>query len=128
MYRTQEIFFLSHYQRKPIFDHHGNKRGKDCSVIKKWISAKIACHLDLKDKLNWNAWKLHDVLEKSIGKKRRKDNNEKRQEFYKTAKGIAIKQMYKGRIAMTKKLLKQLPTMNVPKNCPKNSNLILKNL
>ena len=40
----------------------------------------------------------------SIGKKRRKDANEKRKAFYKTEKGIAIKQMYKERIAMKKKL------------------------
>ena len=44
----------SHYQRQPIPDHHCHKRGKDCSVIRKWISAKIACHFDLKEKLNGN--------------------------------------------------------------------------
>ena len=107
----------SHYQRQPISDHHRHKRGKDCSVIRKWISAKIACHLDLKDKPNWNAWELHDVQSckcdrGSIGKKKREDANEKRKAFYKTEKGIAIKQMYKDRIAMKKKLLKQLSTMN----------------
>ena len=114
----------SHYQRQPISDHHRHKRGKDCSVIRKWISAKIACHLDLKDKPNWNAWELHNVQSckcdrGSIGKKKKEDANEKRKAFYKTEKGIAIKQMYKDRIAMKKKLLKQLSTMNVRKKCQK---------
>ena len=45
--------------------------------------------------------------------------NEKRKAFYKTEKGIAIKKMYKDRIAMKKKLLKQLSTMNVRKKCHK---------
>ena len=81
--------------------------------------------LDLKDKPNWNAWELHDVQSckcdrGSIGKKKKEDANEKRKAFYKTEKGIAIKQMYKDRIAMKKKLLKQLSTMNVRKDVESN--------
>ena len=55
----------------------------------------------------------------SIGKKRRKDANEKRKAFYKTERGIAIKQVYKDRIAMKKKFLKQLLTVIVGKKCQK---------
>ena len=114
----------SHYQRQPISDHHRHKRGKDCSVIRKWISAKLACHLDLKDRLNWNALELHDVQSckcylGSIGKKRWENANEKRKALYKAEKGIGItiKQMWKDRVAMKKKLLKQLSTMNVRIKC-----------
>ena len=59
------------------------------------------------------------VIVVALEKKRRKDANEKRKAFYKTEKGIAIKQMFKDRIAMKKKLLKQLSTMNVRKKCHK---------
>ena len=50
---------------------------------------------------------------------KKKEVNEKRQKFYKIGKGIAIKKMCKDRIAMRKKLLKQLSTMNVRKKCHK---------
>ena len=51
--------------------------------------------------------------------KRREDANEKRKAFYKTEKGIIIKQIYKDRMAIKKKLLKQLSTMNIRKKCHK---------
>ena len=41
----------THYARQPISQHHRHKKGKDCAVIRDWISVKIARPLDLKEKL-----------------------------------------------------------------------------
>ena len=55
----------------------------------------------------------------NIGKRKKKEANEKRAAFFKSKKGIAIKKMYKERVAMKKKLLKQLSAMNMRKKCEK---------
>ena len=112
----------THYDRRPISDYHKHKRGKECSVIRNWISTKIAKHINLGEKSNWNAYDLHDVERCScdrgnIGKKKRKEANEKRRAFYKSERGLEIKKKYKERIEMKKKLLKQLSAMNVRKKC-----------
>ena len=84
---------------------------KEVKVVH-WLESgyqpKLLVIFDLKDKLNWNALELHAAQSckcdrSSIEKKRRKDVNEKRKAFYKTKKGIVIKQMYKDRMAMKKK-------------------------
>lgn len=112
----------THYARQPISEHHRHKKGKECPVIRNWIAANIARHLDLKMKPNWNAYDLHDVEtcacdRGNIGKKKKKEANEKRAAFYKSERGISIKKMYKERLAMKKKLLKQLSAMNMRKKC-----------
>ena len=65
---------------------------------------------------------LHDVEtcpcdRGNIGKRKKIEANKKRRAFYKTEKGIAIKKMYKERITMKKKLLKQLKAVNIRKKC-----------
>ena len=93
-------------------------------MIRNWISGKIAQHLNLEEKPNWNAYDLHDVEtctcdRGNIGKKKKREANEKRRVFYKSEKGLEIKKKYKERVAMKKKLLKQLSAINVQKKCQK---------
>ena len=112
----------THYARQPISEHHRHKKGQSCPVIRDWISQKVARHLNLEQKPNWNVLNLHDVEtcpcdRGNIGKRKKIEANEKRRAFYKTEKGIAIKKMYKERIAMKKKLLKQLKAVNIRKKC-----------
>ena len=114
----------THYARQPISEHHRHKKGSSCIVIIDWISAKVSRHLNLHEKPNWNALNLHDVENctcdrGNIGKRKKREANEKRRIFYKSEKGIAIKKKYKERVAMKKKLLKQLSTMNIRKKCEK---------
>ena len=114
----------THYARQPISEHHRHKKGSSCIVIRDWISAKVSSHLNLHEKPNWNALNLHDVENctcdrGNIGKRKKREANEKRRVFYKSKKGIAIKKMYKERVAMKKKLLKQLSAMNIRKKCEK---------
>ena len=114
----------THYARQPISQHHRHKKGKDCAVIRNWISVKIARHLNLKEKTNWNAAALHDVKtctcdRGDIGREKKKEANEKRRKFYKTEKGITIKKKYKERMELKKSPLRQLSAMNVRKKCQK---------
>ena len=114
----------THYARQPISEHHRHTKGGSCTVIRDWISAKIARHLNLHEKPNWNVLNLHDVEtcacdRGNIGKRKKKEANEKRAAFFKSKKGIAIKKMYKERVAMKKKLLKQLSAINMRKKCDK---------
>ena len=83
-------------------------------------------------KTNWNAAALHDVKtctcdRGDIGREKKKEANKKRRKFYKTAKGIAIKKMYKERMELKKSLLRQLLAMNVHKKC-QSSYLTSRNL
>ena len=103
----------THYARQPISDHHRHKRGKECSVIRNWIAVRIAKHLDLEGKPNWNEYDLHDVenctcARGNIGKKKIKDANEKRRAFYKTERGLAVKKAYKEKAAKKRQIINQL--------------------
>ena len=51
----------THYARQPIEVCHRHNRGKDCPEVRNQISERIAVHLNLDEKPNWNPRNLHDV-------------------------------------------------------------------
>ena len=76
-------------------------------MIRDWISVKIARHLTLKEKTNWNAAVLPDIKTCSfdqggIGREKKKEANEKRRKFYKNEKGIVTRRMYNERMELKK--------------------------
>ena len=86
---TGGYFMHWHYARQPISLHLTHKKVNECAAIRNWISVKIARHLNLEEKSNWNAAALHDVKTctcdwDSIGRENKKAANEKRREFYNT--------------------------------------------
>ena len=110
----------THYARQPIDEFHRHERGKDCARIRNEISEGIASYLDLLNKLNWDEYNLHNIEtclcdRGKIGKEKRAAANEKRREFYKTEKGIAIKKKYREKAAVKRKILNQVMMLKVTK-------------
>ena len=64
-------------------------------------------------KVNWNWLNLHDAetckcVNGGVGRKKIREANERRRAFYKTAKGLAVKKVYKQKAAKKRQMINQL--------------------
>ena len=110
----------THYSRM-VFDQKWlHPRGKYCGEIRNDISGRIAdCFATFPEKF-LSKLELHD-FEKCLcdrgkmGKEKKKMVNLKRREFYKTEKGLEVKERYRQKAACKRKLLEELSQIKLNK-------------
>ena len=110
----------THYCRMVFDDDWLHSRGKSCGKIRDDISKRIAENIipfpdDYKSTLE-----LHNSDEclcdrGNAGHTRKKEVNEKRRKFYLTAKGKQVKEKYREKVALKRKIMNELCKIKLTK-------------
>ncbi|CAH1109915.1 unnamed protein product [Psylliodes chrysocephalus] len=120
----------SHYDRRVFKQDWLHSRGKQCCLVRTEIS-ELASE-GVKDLENYTS--EHELHDKSTcrcdrgaeGIRRREKANEKRRQFYKTERGIEIRNNYKEKQIRKKKLITSLLKMGLNKKAELQRETILK--
>lgn len=120
----------SHYDRRVYLESWLHGRGKICGPVRDQISALAAegvadlsvytSHLELHDHNSCRCQRG------AVGIRKRQEANNKRKEFYKTEKGLAIRKSYKEKQMKKKELIKQVMELGINKKAELQRETILK--
>ena len=98
--------------------------------VRSGISRLLLNYIDFSKKENWTWLNLYDAkmfkcARGIIGRKKIRDANKKRRAFYKTAKGMVVKKVYKEKVFKKRQIINQMSELKFTSKASQQLNKLL---